>query len=474
MLAIVAGILLATQPMPLAATVGIVFVLLLLIPFTPLVACITMLLLAPLRTLIATESALQLPLDIGQITLLSFIGSYVVFRIARRQPLFSSPTSPVFFPVLFFLAATIPSAFTAQSLGAWITEWAKWIQILLLMFLVVHIAKASLWQWLVFGLTLSGVANSLVGLYEFLGGSGAEHLLINDRFFRAFGTFGQPNPFGGFMGLLAPLSLMATFGYVSRIWHIWRSKHQISGTMLIVLAYYAIASTLIVMGLFISWSRGAWLGFMLSTGVMLFALPRKIWQSLFVVTLLVGIVGTFWFSGRLPASIITRITSATEEFFAFKDIRGVDITPENYPVVERLAHWQAALNMIQAQPWLGIGFGNYEVVYPMYRLINWHFPLGHAHNYYLNIWAEAGIIGLVGYGSLWLGMSWCTWRLRKHPNPLARSVGIGLLGTWAYLAVHSIFDNLYVNNLFLHLGVMFGIVALLYNQTWKPLIWGEN
>ena len=41
---------------------------------------------------------------------------------------------------------------------------------------------------------------------------------------------------------------------------------------------------------------------------------------------------------------------------------------------------------------------------------------------------------------------------------------VGLLGTWTYLSVHSIFDNLYVNNLFLHIGLMLVIVAVLYNQ----------
>jgi hypothetical protein len=43
-------------------------------------------------------------------------------------------------------------------------------------------------------------------------------------------------------------------------------------------------------------------------------------------------------------------------------------------------------------------------------------------------------------------------------------VTVGLLGTWIYLAAHSLTDNLYVNNLFLHLGIMIGTVSLLYNQ----------
>jgi hypothetical protein len=55
-----------------------------------------------------------------------------------------------------------------------------------------------------------------------------------------------------------------------------------------------------------------------------------------------------------------------------------------------------------------------------------------------------------------------TWRARRHPDPLARLIAVGLFGTWTYLAVHSLTDNLYVNNLFLHLGVLLGVLALLH------------
>ena len=49
------------------------------------------------------------------------------------------------------------------------------------------------------------------------------------------------------------------------------------------------------------------------------------------------------------------------------------------------------------RPWLGVGFGNYGAAYEEYALINWPDPLGHAHNYYLNLVAEIGFIGLGAY-----------------------------------------------------------------------------
>ena len=44
-------------------------------------------------------------------------------------------------------------------------------------------------------------------------------------------------------------------------------------------------------------------------------------------------------------------------------------------------------------------------------------------------------------------------------DPVKRGLALGLFGTWTHLAVHSFVDKLYVNNLFLHIGVMVGLLA---------------
>lgn len=456
--ALLLGLFVGTQPLPVAVVAGTLLALGLLSLLTPLAALMGLLILAPARTLIATEAAFQLPLDIGQLALLVFIAFMGLHRVILPRAPLRLHKSAVYLPLILFLIVTGLSAFNAFSLSAWLSEWLKWVQMLLLAVIVVSFFPAYQWRWLVFGLVMAGLANALIGLYEFLGGSGALHLLINDRFFRAFGTFGQPNPFGGFMGLLAPLALMAALGY-GRRWWLSRSHSDAAAAL-----FYAGSFAILAMGVVISWSRGAWMAFLAAALVMLVALPHKIWRGAGLAAGLIVIVLWLWTAGLLPASITARISSSTEEFFAFEDVRGVDITPANYPVVERLAHWQAALNMARSHPWLGVGFGNYEVAYPAYRLINWDEPLGHAHNYYLNMLAENGIIGFLGYGKVWLLIMWLNWRARQHPDILSRFVGVGLIGTWTYLAVHSLFDSLYVNNLFLHIGLMLGILGVLYNQ----------
>ena len=468
--AIAVGIVVTQLNLPTALSVIGISVLIVLTLFSPYVTLILLLTFAPMRTLIATESTIQLPLDIGQILTVIFIAWWLLSRISLHHKLLNLKWSTIHYLVLIFVVATEFTVFSAVSLSAWLNDWLKWLLILVLSLLIANYVRNREWELVVFGLTIAGVANALVGIYIFLGGSGALHLLINNRFFRAFGTFGQPNPFGGFMGLLFPLAGMMSLGYLLIVWNKWLTFRKINIQVTIISTFFGVSAMLLALGVIISWSRGAWLSLGVSSLVMAILLPKRWWQSVLMTTSIVIVVGLLWFSGRFPASIQDRIDSATEELFTFNDVRAVDITSDNYAVVERLAHWQAALNMAQYNPWLGVGIGNYEIAYDEYRLINWDEPLGHAHNYYLNVLAETGIIGALCYIFMWLGLASYTLQLRRHPDIIARSMGIGIMGTWTYLAVHSLTDNLYVNNIFLHIGIIIGLLVILHEQIQPTVI----
>ncbi len=463
-IAVAIGVAVSVFPPPVVLILGLVIAFCLVTLISPASALIGLMILSPLRTLIATEAAFQLPIDIGQISFAATLLTWGIHRVARGLPILPIRWTALSSSLVLFLLVSGLSAWEAVSISAWLNEWLKWIQIFILVLLVVNQSAEISWEWLLFGLVLAGIANAFIGIYEFFGGSGALHLLINDRFFRAFGTFGQPNPFAGFMGLLMPLSLMATIGYASRVvFH--RSSGQKREIPILLAAYYAFSSMVLAAGMLMSWSRGGWLGLVSSVAVIAIALPKQTRRGLLLLVTIGGLIAALWFAGLIPASVVERLATSTQEFFAFEDVRGVDIDPANYAVVERLAHWQAGLNMATAHPWVGVGFGNYEIVYPDYRLMNWSEPLGHAHNYYLNILAELGIIGLLGYGKVWFTTIRLSWKGRRHPDRLSRFICIGLLGSWAYLAIHSLFDNLYVNNLFLHIGLMLGLLIVLYNQS---------
>ena len=436
---------------------------------SPTAMLVVLLVLAPLRALIATESAIDLPLDIGQILFVFYVGVWLAHRIARRKPVVALHRNIVLSAILCVCAVFALGSWTSASQSAWLREWLKWILIAVFVWQIT-ISEHSFWRWLVFALLVAATANALVGLYIFFGGSGADHLAILGRFFRAFGTFGQPNPFAGFMGLMLPLALMGAFVQVSSILSGCRKKQGIHWYFLGLLICFGLSAALISAALLASWSRGAWLGTAVSAAVMVFALPKRATTGFAAALGLAFLIVGLWLGGLLPRSIVNRLTASAEDFLTMEDVRGVDVSPINYAVVERIAHWQAALHMARSNPILGVGLGNYEVVYDRYRLINWKEPLGHAHNFYLNTLAETGVLGLAAYLAFWLVIIIVTWRARAHPDSYARATAIGLLGSWTYLAVHSIFDNLFVNNVFLHIGVLLGILAILHSQLNHKLI----
>ena len=441
---------------------------LVLLPFSPQIALVIMLTLAPLRTLASTESSLALPLDIGQILLVVYLGVWLWQRMWRREALIKPQFDAPLLAVLGLIAVFSIGAWASQSLSGWLSEWLKWVAIALLIW-TLSVSVDGSWPWLVFAVLVSAFANALVGLYIFAGGSGADHLVILGRFFRAFGTFGQPNPFGGFMGIALPVGLAAAWAQLPGIWAGLRRHRRLPQQPALVFLCSSLAALVLAAALLASWSRGAWLGTAVAVMCMLIALPQKLSRGLALAIGVAALLAGAWTIGLLPQSIVLRLTTAATDLITVSDVRGVEITPVNYAVTERLAHWQAAMYMAEEAPVFGIGLGNYEVVYDDFRLIYWEEALGHAHNLYLNMLAETGVIGLVAYLLFWVIVFRLTWSLRQQPDALSRCIAIGLLGSWVYVAVHSIFDNLYVNNLFLHIGVLLGVLAILYRRMTQAL-----
>jgi O-antigen ligase len=214
----------------------------------------------------------------------------------------------------------------------------------------------------------------------------------------------------------------------------------------------------------LSWSRGAWLGFLAGAAVLALFSTRRLMLGFMLMGAALVLLGGGLLAGVSvgfgPALAVADRLGGFREEFTLGDVRGVDINDANYSVLERLAHWQAAAGMARDDLWTGVGFGNYGAAYVDYDLINFPDALGHAHNYYLNLLAEVGLPGLLAYGLFWLlliGQS--IWLAQRVAWP-ERGIVVGLLAAWVALAVHHLVDKLYVNNIYVHLGAMIGLLQL--------------
>lgn len=107
---------------------------------------------------------------------------------------------------------------------------------------------------------------------------------------------------------------------------------------------------------------------------------------------------------------------------------------------DRPAIWSDTLRMFRANPLLGAGLGAFETVYPIYGRADGSLVIQFAHNDYLQILADAGIIG--GVLALWflIAIARDVMRAVKSENPRVRAFALGSASGVFALLVHSLFD----------------------------------
>jgi O-antigen ligase len=379
---------------------------------------------------------------------------------ARRQ--FSRPRLP-FWTVALYVLTLYLSSLGATLLDEALTEMVKWIEFGALLLIVPLAVPTKVVPWLVTGLLAAAALQGLYGLYQFVFRIGPDWFLIQGRLLRASGVFAQPNPYGAYLGLSFPVALSLT------LWSLTTFLRTRSAATAFWLALYSASALCVGIGLVASWSRGAWLGAVAGVVVVLAFFHRR--TALFLgmgilalsATALAGAINPGW----IPTAISSRI-SDIPAYLGFVDILSLEVNDENFAVIERVAHWVAALRMWEQAPWLGVGPGNYAHAYSAVALPRWSDPLGHAHNIYLNVLGETGLLGFGAFLLLW--SSWIVWLLRQihgitPPGSWSRALAVGVLGVLAHLAVHSFFDNLFVQGMYLHIAFWLAAVAAARGQT---------
>ncbi|MCD6519613.1 MAG: O-antigen ligase family protein [Anaerolineae bacterium] len=383
----------------------------------------------------------------SELILLATLGIWALRTLALRKAW--PPSAPLTWAISLYLGTLFLSLWPAQNMASAFKELSKWLELLLLYLFATEELKVHR-KGLIAALLLAGSLEGLVGIYQFFRCVGPEEFLLFGRYMRAFGTFLQPNPFGGYMGLLLPLAYATALTSWKEAWHGWQRKQP---KPILLWGLAVIAMGIMGAALLMSWSRGALLGLLGGALIVFARLGRRSWWILVVALCLLALQP----QGLLPSSLLHRLTEFSQ--YTRIDLATVEITDENFAIIERLAHWQAAWRIFAQHPWLGAGTGQYATVYPSVALPRWQDPLGHAHNYYLNILAEGGLIGLTAYLAFLLAALRTTWRIAGHAHGWEQGLALGALGMLGHLAVHSIFDNLYVHEMYLLVAMILGAVA---------------
>ncbi|MGE5392340.1 MAG: O-antigen ligase family protein [Candidatus Saccharibacteria bacterium] len=348
---------------------------------------------------------------------------------------------------LCLLAAAFPliSVFHVQQMGLFLFGWLKWVE---LMAIIVYIScnfnrKSEILgiYWVVF---LSGIFQAVIAILQFhvqhglgltwlgeyvspLGTPGLATIdVLGQKVLRAYGTFSHPNVLAGFL----TVSFIAGLDLVSR------------GTIRTKL-FVSLGILTLIFGLFLSFSRAAWLAAALSTIAYFyqFLKTRNYLTAKIMTILLIVSCGTIWLG-----------------FHDFIVSRATDLN--NSKAVSYRTDFNAqAVTIWRQYPFTGAGLNNYvpalETMKP--GLAGWQYQP--PHNIFLLLGVETGIIGsllllvLVGF------LVRFTWNRKTEHSFL-------VLTCLASFVILGLFDHylLTIQQGMLMLGLILGLAAILPEQ----------
>ena len=126
-----------------------------------------------------------------------------------------------------------------------------------------------------------------------------------------------------------------------------------------------------------TYSRATWVGFVCAMAVFVF-----LWKPQLIPAFLVLCCLAVPF---LPATIWNRILTI--------------FNPADSSTASRIPLYQAALEVIRSRPLRGAGLGTAapQVYIADWNLYHADFPYVHSHNFYLEVWIEAGLLGVTSF-----------------------------------------------------------------------------
>jgi len=334
------------------------------------------------------------PFNADTIKLLCFltvIGCWIARMIAEKKVLFTKTSINI--PVLSFLLCSLAASFHSDhiknSLETVAHDYLIYFLIFFCMVNTIHSQEQA--RRILKAMLITCGLVCAYGLYGYYTG-----IAIRDG--RLVASFEYHSRIAKYISLLLPIAVCLFLWYKDIMSRLFLA-------LLIILCSFSLVLTM---------SRTSWIAILITMLFVGFAVQKKL-----LMVIVIGVCALLIFI--LPSKFITHAKTVTQvdKFFASKKILG-----------ERLLCWKASISMIQDHPLLGIGPGkkNFRDAFQLYggkikeaekqikkektsvqpkeiktrkkSLVKGVEKLSHAHNIFLHIWVETGVVGLIVF--LWL------------------------------------------------------------------------
>ncbi len=392
---------------------------------------------------IALNPAPGIDLASGRVLILLIFAAWILKSFGEKR--FFIPNVPQTWLILIFLFLSSLSILVAEDLERAFRKILVFLSIFPLYFLIISIIdnKEKL-KKIIRLIFISAAAISFIGLVQFFvqfvvgfekisnfwaeiiaplfyGRAFTAQIITTPSWYvniegitylRAFSFFPDPHMFSFYIGLVLPIAIALLF---------YKSKKAI---------FWNLAFGIFICLLFIvnclSFSRGGYLGMMFGILAVCLLLRKKIITKKLFITLLIIFMAFGFFLAENP--VAARFLS----IFDFGEGSNIG----------RIETWKEAMKVVQDNPILGVGIGNYS--YEIEPTASYRAPI-YAHNTYLDIAGEMGLFTL----AVWLLLIGITiWQLIIIARDIESSgpeeiklIAAGLTGSLIWFSVHSFFES---------------------------------
>jgi O-antigen ligase len=337
-------------------------------------------------------------------------------------------------PLVAYLAVVILSVVVAENVKLSFFELFELFQIFLLfvyiigwiqgrqdiLFVVTLLLIGLVFESVVMiGLRIVGHSISIARIYAGIDAGG-----------RVYGTIGSPNTAASYLTLLLAPALSVILTPLERRYR-WLA---------------ALAFGLGAVALVLTLSRGGWVALAVSVALLCLLSLQRGWLPTKAALIIGVIVVLILFLLRGP--ILDRL---------FGDDAGA--------AESRSTMWRQALDVIEANPVLGVGANNYAVWFEQYIGPELDAQrIRTVHNKYLLVWAETGIVGLLAFLGFLLSAiywGWRGWQLRDRLlSPLALGLAVAIVGQMIHMFVDIFHSRPQVQALWLVVALIIAVRSI--------------
>ncbi|MFQ5788549.1 MAG: O-antigen ligase family protein, partial [Thermodesulfobacteriota bacterium] len=360
------------------------------------------------------------PLEVILVILISVC----IYKLIMGTANYFRNTKLVFYYLPFMLCILL-SSLKFMELSLTIKEIVRWLELIAVYFLTINlITDYKRMMVILYSMVLTAVVIAIWGVIGYSGGA----ITIDGRH-GAYSFFGHPNALAGYVNLIIPV----LFSMLMMCTLLWKRITLGCSIMLMIATW------------FLTFSKSGWL-------------------SLIITLLLVSLLAK---AKKRMVFILAILTISSVIAFLSSNVRNdlVDRLQSTYKTIEyRRMSYPVGFNMVRDDLFYGIGVGNYPLLIKEFADASKtpYLIKTNLHNLYLQIFVEAGILGICAF-VFWLTgiIKYLMSALKSLEKYRDNGLFVGLVGGVIVYLFGNLADVLAVHGIHLQWGIILGLAVVL-------------